>query len=415
MSYKFKLLGGFAAIFCLGAALFIAVETGSERNWKRSVLQSRLESYTDIVRAAGDFSANIEELFPDDIRITILTSDGTVTYDSYEPLSFLDNHLERPEIHDALATGDGYAIRQSETANRKYLYFAKDYDGCIIRAALPFEVNMEKYFRPDWVLLAGIVLLFAVLMLLARLLSRNYENRLRKASEDAAKELKHSLTSNIAHELKTPVSSIRGYLETIIRNPDISEDKRNLFIDRSYAQSIRLSELIRDVALITKLEESPEQFRIEPLDLGQIVTEVSDEFDAALQKENMKIYSSVSDQTMMNGNRSLMYAIVRNLVENSVKYAGKGTDIYIEARRYIDHMELSYYDNGNGVSESQLNHIFERFYSIPGKPGSTEGSGLGLSIVKNAVAFHKGTISASLPKGGGLRFDMEFHRSQTLF
>lgn len=410
MSYKFKLLGSFAVIFCIGAAVLVTVEIGSERNWKRSVLQSRLESYTDIINAAGDSTASIRELLPDDIRITVLAEDGTVTYDSYEPLTALDNHLERPEIQDALMSGDGYAIRQSDTANRKYLYFAKGYDRCIIRAALPFEVDMEKYFRPDWVLLVGIVLLFAVLMLLARLFSRNYENRLRKASEDAAKELKHSLTSNIAHELKTPVSSIRGYLETIIENPDISDDKRNLFIDRSYSQSIRLSELIRDVALITKLEESPEQFRIEPMDLCNIVTEVCDEFETALHKEDMKIYINVQDQTMINGNRSLMYAVIRNLVENSVKYAGKGTEIHIDSRRYSDHVELSYYDNGIGVSKSQLDRIFERFYSIPGKPGSTEGSGLGLSIVKNAIAFHKGTISSSLPKEGGLRFDMEFHR-----
>ncbi len=410
MSYKFKLLGSLAAIFCIGAAVLVAVEIGSERNWKRSVLQSRLEAYTDMIDETGDSASNIEELFPDDIRITVLTPDGTVTYDSYEPLSALDNHFERPEIHEALTDGDGYAIRQSETANQKYLYFAKRYDGCIIRAALPFEVNMEKYFRPDWVLLVGIILLFAVLMLLAILFSSNYENGLRKASEDAARELKHSLTSNIAHELKTPVSSIRGYLETIIENPDIPEDKKNLFIDRSYAQSIRLSELIRDVALITKLEEAPEQFRIEPMDLNGIVAEVSEEFESALHKENMKIISNVPDQTMMNGNRSLMYAVIRNLIENSVKYAGKGAEIHIGASRHIDHLELSFHDTGIGVSESQLGRIFERFYSIPGKPGSTEGSGLGLSIVKNAVAFHKGTISASIRKEGGLQFDMKFYR-----
>ncbi len=410
MSYKFKLLSSLAAIFCIGAAVLVAVEVGSERNWKRAVLQSRLESYTDIIDAAGDSTSNIESLLPDDIRITVLTQDGNVTYDSYEPLTVLDNHLERPEIQNALTDGEGYAIRQSETANLKYLYFAKNYDGYIIRAALPFEVNMEKYFRPDWVLLAGIILLFAVLMLLAVIYSHRYENGLRTASENAARELKHSLTSNIAHELKTPVTSIRGYLETIIENPDISEDKKSLFIDRSYAQSIRLSELIRDVALITKMEEAPEQFRIEPLDLCNIVSEVSDEFETALLKEDMKIINHVPDQTMMNGNRSLIYAVVRNLVENSVKYAGKGTEIHIEASRHVDHISLSYYDNGIGVSESQLGRIFERFYSIPGKPGSTEGSGLGLSIVKNAVVFHNGVISASIMKEGGLRFDMKFYR-----
>ena len=271
-------------------------------------------------------------------------------------------------------------------------------------------MDLETYFRPDWVLLAGIILLFAVLMLLAIIYFRRYENGLRTASENATKELKHSLTSNIAHELKTPVTSIRGYLETIIENPDISEDKKNLFIDRSYAQSIRLSELIRDVALITKMEEAPEQFRIEPMDLCNIINEVSDEFETAMRKEGMKIISYVPDQTMMNGNRSLMYAVIRNLVENSVKYAGKGAEIHMEAKRHIDHLELSYYDNGAGIRESQLGKIFERFYSIPGKPGSTEGSGLGLSIVRNAVAFHKGTISASIRKEGGLRFDMKFYR-----
>lgn len=410
MSYKLRLLGSLAAIFCIGAAVLVAVEIGSERNWKRSVLQSRLESYTDIINAGGGPAADIEALLPDEIRVTVLTQEGNVTYDSYEPLSALDNHLERPEIRAALTDGDGYAIRRSETSNQKYLYFAKNYDGSIIRAALPFEVSLEKYFRPDWVLLAGIILLFAVLMLLANIYSRRYESGLRTTAENAAKELKHSLTSNIAHELKTPVTSIRGYLETIIENPDISEDKKKLFIDRSYAQSIRLSELIRDVALVTKLEESPEQFRIEPVDLCNIVTEVAEEFENSLQKEGMKLISHVPDQTMMNGNRSLMYAVIRNLVENSLKYAGRGAEIRLEANRHIDHLELSYYDNGVGVSEFQLGRIFERFYSIPGNPGSTEGSGLGLSIVKNAVAFHKGTISASIRKEGGLRFDMKFYR-----
>ena len=113
MSYKFKLLGSLAAIFCIGAAMLVAVEIGSERNWKRSVLQSRLEAYTDIIDTAGDSTAQIESLLPDDLRIPVLTPDGTVTYDSYEPLTALDNHLERPEIQDALTDGDGNLIKES--------------------------------------------------------------------------------------------------------------------------------------------------------------------------------------------------------------------------------------------------------------------------------------------------------------
>lgn len=103
------------------------------------------------------------------------------------------------------------------------------------------------------------------------------------------------------------------------------------------------------------------------------------------------------------------YAILELLVSNRGQCFSRA-EIHIEASRHVSHLELTYYDTGVGVSESQLKRIFERFYSIPGKPGSTEGSGLGLSIVRNAVAFHKGTISASVRKEGGLRFDMEFRR-----
>ncbi len=108
----------------------------------------------------------------------------------------------------------------------------------------------------------------------------------------------------------------------------------------------------------------------------------------------------------MKGSPSLVYAIFRNLVENSYKYAGDGSAIHMEATPG----KCVYYDTGIGVPPDMLDKIFERFYRIPGMTGTDwnedTGSGLGLSVVRNAVNFHGGTITASLREEGGLAFEM---------
>ena len=220
------------------------------------------------------------------------------------------------------------------------------------------------------------------------------------------KVMKQQMTNNIAHELRTPVSSIRGYLETLTVCKDISAEKRNMFLDRAYVQAMRLSDLIRDIGLITKIEEAPEQLHKEKVCLRNVVDEVSDELRTRLDEMGILVENALEPDLCVSGNPSLLYAVFRNLMENSLKYGGREIKIHVECYAKGDgYCHFSYYDTGKGVPDEHLPKIFERFYRVSeGRTRDDGGSGLGLSIVRNAIAFHKGDIRALNRKEGGLEF-----------
>lgn len=217
--------------------------------------------------------------------------------------------------------------------------------------------------------------------------------------------LKQEMTNNIAHELRTPVTSLRGYLETI-NMQNLPADKQAQFIDRAYLQSIRLSNLIDDIGLISKIEEAPAQFKLEKVNLSQLIDEVRIDLTEGLKGNDIKFNVSVKDNLIINGNYTLLYSIFRNLVDNTISYAGQHIDInitnYLEDNEYV---YFTYCDTGKGIDEQYLPRLFERFYRVnEGRTRDTGGSGLGLSIVKNAVLFHKGEIQVKNRTGGGLEF-----------
>ena len=218
--------------------------------------------------------------------------------------------------------------------------------------------------------------------------------------------LKQQISSNITHELRTPVSSIRGYMETILANPAMDEDKRCNFVEKAYAQAVRLSDLIRDVALINKVEEAPEALPKEEVGLYELIEDIVEEFQTALAEKKMVVENSIGAHLKVVGNYTLLHAVFRNLVENSLRYAGEETEIHIEC--YNEDAAFCYfrfYDTGRGVAEEHLSRLFERFYREgEGRTRDCGGTGLGLSIVRNAILYHQGTISVRNRTGGGLEF-----------
>lgn len=560
-TYKKQLLFYFTGVFFLFALLLVIFQLRSERNYKQKMLEFRLSAYSDIVsKSRGDYGAVVTKM-PDDLRVTVMDLHGDVLFDSVKDKEGMDNHASRPEVRSALHGMQGYSIRTSDSTGIPYFYFAKFYGDIIIRVALPYELDVKHFFRPDFIFLIlafliFIVALFTVLFLadkfgqgVARLHNlaeaaktgsvdydrisfpdselgdigvtmlesyrrldesnkiialekerlalhihyydegiaifspekkKVYANpkfiqyvntlldrptpdlndiwkspvfapleeflagnsygssdsvpvfpfKVRKGARDygirllvypdggfeitindvsAAEKnrlVKQQMTNNIAHELRTPVSSIRGYLETLVTCGDISPERRQMFLDRAYAQVMRLSDLIRDIALITKIEEAPEQLAKEKLNLKSVTDEIFEEFRETIEREDMKVENLLPDNLEITGNASLVYAIFRNLVENSVKYAGHGVTLHIECYAKGDgYCHLTYYDTGKGVSEEHLAKIFERFYRISeGRTRDAGGSGLGLSIVRNAIAFHKGDVRAVNRRDGGLEF-----------
>lgn len=224
--------------------------------------------------------------------------------------------------------------------------------------------------------------------------------------EEEQIRLKRQLTQNIAHELKTPVSSIQGYLETIVSNDNIPRDKMNIFLERCYAQSNRLSRLLRDISVLTRMDEAANMIDMEKVDISMLVTNIVNEVSLELEEKHITAVNSLKKDIQIRGNYSLLYSIFRNLMDNAIAYAGNDIHIHINCFRQDENFYyFSFADTGVGVSPEHLNRLFERFYRVDkGRSRKLGGTGLGLAIVKNAVIIHGGSISAKNSHGGGLEF-----------
>jgi len=219
------------------------------------------------------------------------------------------------------------------------------------------------------------------------------------------KLIKQQMTSNIAHELKTPVTSILGYLETLQEN-DVPEKLRLQFLKSALRQAERLTELIGDISSLNKIEEASESFHMEPVNLRKIIDEVKQHLKLKLDALHINVETGVPRKLEINGNVSLLYSIFYNLFDNVIKYGGEHITIrlnnYLEDRKYY---YFSFSNTGHSIEEKHLTRIFERFYRIDeGRSRERGGTGLGLSIVKNAIELHGGKITAKAYMEGGVEF-----------
>lgn len=238
-------------------------------------------------------------------------------------------------------------------------------------------------------------------------LDNSYEISINDISrQEEESRMKRQLTQNVSHELKTPVSSIQGYLETILSNPDLSPDKRQFFLERCYSQSTRLTGLLRDISVLNRLDEASEMFDLTEVNITKLIAEIQKECSQDMEEKHITSEIILPGDPTVFGNNSLLYSIFRNLYDNAIAYAGENIKItvncYKEDPKYY---YFSFSDNGVGIPEEHINRIFERFYRVDkGRSRKIGGTGLGLSIVKNGVNFHKGQISAKSSPGKGVTF-----------
>lgn len=220
------------------------------------------------------------------------------------------------------------------------------------------------------------------------------------------KAMRQQMTSNIAHELKTPIASVRGYLETLMVNRDLDEEKKQYFLEKALAQSARLTDLINDIVTLNKLDEAGSSFPFEEVDIASVLNEVRDNLLTAINRKKIKVENDIEPGTSINANRSLIVSVFQNLMENAVTYAGENITIIIKSLPADPgYCSISFADNGVGIPAEHQPRIFERFYRVDdGRSRKSGGTGLGLAIVKNAVLLHKGGISVRTRTGGGTEF-----------
>jgi signal transduction histidine kinase len=225
-------------------------------------------------------------------------------------------------------------------------------------------------------------------------------------------ELKRQLTQNISHELKTPVSSILGYMESILNNPELDKARQRFFIERSFQQALRLSSLLQDISMLNKMDESKRLFEKESCNILTIISDVMNDMHLEIEQKACLISTKVDASIEIQGNRSLLYSIFRNLTDNALAYGGERLTIEINCFRQDERFYyFSFTDNGIGVGEEHLSRLFERFYRVDkGRSRKVGGTGLGLAIVKNAVLYHQGNISAKNVDTGGLSFIFSFRK-----
>ena len=449
------------AVFLVFAVSFIVFQQAREKQYKISSLTMKLEGYNALVEQALSSGKDVDSFVSNhhykDWRVTLVRPDGKVVYDNMrKDYARFANHARREEIVQALRKGQGSSVdRMSKTMNQDYFYVASYYpkDSIIIRSALPYNNDLSKSLQADqhyiWFAVIAVILLTVVLW---RFISRlgqnitklrifaykadhgesleiedlaNFPNdelgeiaeriiKMYKRIQATRKEqdiLKRQLTQNIAHELKTPVASIQGYLETVIDNPHINEETKDQFLHRCYAQSERLTSLLRDISTLNRLDDGSDMIDFEAVDITLMVADIMKETALQRQENKMTVDNLLPEHIVVKGNRSLLYSVFRNLTDNAVAYAGEGTAITLEGKEQGNKWHFIFRDNGQGVPQEHLARLFERFYRVDkGRSRKMGGTGLGLAIVKNAVLLHGGTIRVTNLPEGGLKFEFTIRK-----
>lgn len=258
----------------------------------------------------------------------------------------------------------------------------------------------------DWHLIIFASVVMVILGYVLYRYSKRMDERIRQDQELKQTLMRRQLTQNISHELKTPVAGILGYTETMLSNPDLPVETQHRFIERTHMQAQRLTSLLNDLSVLNRVDYAPHVIAMHRVNVSLLVADVVQDVETALKKKKMTLNNYLPEDIVIQGNESLIYSIFSNLIDNSINYAGEGTTIEILASESEQEWCFTFLDNGAGVEEEHLAHLFERFYRVDnGRSRTMGGTGLGLAIVKNAVLQHNGTISLKKENGGGLRFN----------
>ena len=384
-------------------------------------------------------SAKIPDISVENMRITWIDTNGTVLYDNENDETILENHLNRPEVKEAISNGEGDSDRQSATMDAKTYYHAILLDdGTILRVSTSARSIMNIFVSSIPSMLIVMIVIAGVCVILANKLTKNLMAPIEKVSNDlenaatiqseteykelvpflntirlqhesvlAAVKSRQDFTANVSHELKTPLTAISGYAE-LIENNMVDEKQRIGFAGEIRKNADRLVSLINDIIRLSELDHSDDTKGFEQVDLCKIAKECVDNLGVSAAKQNIQLNFDGTG-CKMHGNSHMLVELVENLCQNAIRYNNPGGTVNVTVHKLGGKTVLTVEDNGIGIPKDQQERVFERFYRVDkSRSKETGGTGLGLAIVKHIVELHDAKITLDSEVGHGTTIKVEF-------
>lgn len=244
-------------------------------------------------------------------------------------------------------------------------------------------------------------------------LRREHEHEIALQAIEEKNRMKRVLTNNISHELKTPIGIIRAYVDMMLNQPDMSEEDRKRFLEKTQVNIERLVAMLNDLSTMTRLEESGGKIPMKEVNFHQIVANIAEDNLVSGFLGDMNFRYNIPEDCYVIGNEGLLNSVIQNLIKNSVAYS-QGTEIGVDMLgKTENYYTFAIYDNGVGVGKEHLPHLFDRFYRVDtGRSRKAGGTGLGLPIVKSSINNMGGSISVRNRRTGGLEFIFTLPRSK---
>ena len=367
-------------------------------------------------------------------RVTQISPEGEVLYDTRRDESTLEDHSGRKEVREALASGEGEDVRMSDTVGQELYYYALLLDdGTVLRASKSMDGLIGTALN-NLPVMAGLAV---IMMILAYFMAKWQTNRLVKPiyeldlehplenktydeltpfleamdkqnkEKEAVSNMRKEFSANVSHELKTPLTSISGYAE-IMKNGMVRPADVPVFSERIYKEARRLIHLVEDIIKLSKLDEESVELEKQDVDLYEMTREIISRLAPQAQQRNIRMEVTGEPVTYF-GIRQILDEMIYNVCENAVKYNNENGRVSVWVGNTLEGPRVTVTDTGIGIPEEHHERIFERFYRVD-KSHSKErgGTGLGLSIVKHGALLHGAKVTVDSAPGKGTRIEMQF-------